>query len=70
MHLALLSYAIYLLHMLVVRGFLHWLPPAQTWTAVLISCAAYALLSWSAAWLLYRSFERPILRLRDRWVPR
>lgn len=68
--LALLSYSIYLLHMLVVRGFLHGLPPPQTWTAVLASCTAYALLSWSAAWLLYRSFERPILRLRDRWVPR
>lgn len=68
--LALLSYSIYLLHMLVVRSFLVWLPPPQSWTVAMMSCAAYALLSWLAAWLLYRSFERPILHLRDRWVPR
>lgn len=68
--LALLSYSIYLLHMLVVRGFLVWLPSPQSWTAVVLACTAYALLAWLAAWLLYRCFERPILRLRDRWVPR
>jgi peptidoglycan/LPS O-acetylase OafA/YrhL len=68
--LAVLSYSLYLLHMLFVRAFLAWASAPLGWDEVLLRSAVYFGGALAASWLLYRGFERPILSLRDRWVPR
>ncbi|HET7097316.1 MAG TPA: acyltransferase [Casimicrobiaceae bacterium] len=67
--LALWSYALYLTHLPVMRVIYKLdLAPANT-----LGCYAmgviFAALSIASAALVYRGFERPILALRDRWVP-
>lgn len=68
--IALLSYSIYLVHMLVVRGLLEWKAKPSAAGDLILAVVIYLLLTFSAAWALYRGLERPFLRLRDRWVPR
>jgi peptidoglycan/LPS O-acetylase OafA/YrhL len=67
--LALWSYALYLTHLPIMRVIYKLnLAPANV-----VGCAAIAVvfvvLSIASAALVYRGFERPILALRDRWVP-
>lgn len=68
--LAVLSYALYLVHMIIVRAWLDWAAPPQDPAEVALRLALYATGSLAGAWVLYRGFERPVLKLRDRWVPR
>lgn len=68
--LAVLSYSLYLLHMLIVRAYLAWAPPPAGWMEVALRGAVYLFGALAASWVLYRGFERPILALRDRWIPR
>ena len=67
--LALWSYALYLTHLPIMRV-IYKLDLAPTNT---LGCYAmgvvFALLAIASAALVYRGFERPILNLRDRWVP-
>lgn len=68
--LALWSYAIYLVHMLVLRPMLAWLPERASIAAVGLQAVLYLALTLLLAAALYHGFERPVLRWRDRRVPR
>lgn len=67
--LALWSYALYLTHLPIMRV-IYKLDLAPT---DVLGCAAIAVvfvvLAIASAALVYRGFERPILALRDRWMP-
>lgn len=67
---ALWSYAIYLVHMLVLRPMLAWLPARPSLPDVAIHAVIYLGLTLLLAAALYHGFERPVLRWRDRRVPR
>lgn len=63
---SLLSYALYLVHTVVVSV----LGPVLTpWLAKVPAMMVVALASVLAAWVLNQAIERPFLRLRDRFVP-
>jgi peptidoglycan/LPS O-acetylase OafA/YrhL len=68
--LALWSYAIYLVHMLVLRPMLAWLPERASIAAVGLQTVLYLALTLLLAAALYHGFEGPVLRWRDRRVPR
>jgi len=64
------SYGFYLFHLML------WdcdrIPVDATHSSlghILMHCAAFALI-WGLAWLSYRYFESPFLRLKDRWTVR
>ena len=67
--LALWSYALYLTHLPIMRIIYKLnLAPASTVGCYAIA-VVFAVLAIASAALVYRGFERPILALRDRWVP-
>lgn len=68
--LAVLSYSLYLVHMFFVNTYLEWFDAPSTPTVVAVRICIFIMGALSAAWVLYRGFERPILQLRDRWIPR
>lgn len=68
--LAVLAYALYLVHMFFVNPYLEWFEPPATPAVAAMHIGVFAAGSLLAAWALYRGFERPILRLRDRMIPR
>ena len=63
------SYALYLCQLAVMRVMsATFSGHAQTWLGCLLQAIAFMLLSIACAALIYRFFEAPILRLRDRWT--
>jgi len=67
--LALWSYALYLTHLPIMRVIYKLdLAPSNLLGCVAIA-VVFAALAIASAALVYRGFERPILALRDRWVP-
>jgi peptidoglycan/LPS O-acetylase OafA/YrhL len=63
------SYALYLCQLAVMRTMNQLLPGgAQTFSGCLLRAAAFMALSIGCAALVYRFFEAPILRARDRWT--
>ena len=67
--LALWSYALYLTHLPIMRIIYKLnLAPADPLGCYAIA-VAFAVLAIASAAVVYRGFERPILALRDRWVP-
>ena len=67
--LALWSFALYLTHLPVMRGFDLLGLARATWPQALALFAAYLVLSITFAALVYRYFESPILSWRDRRFP-
>src|SRR5215470_8249665 len=67
--LALWSYALYLTHLPIMRVIYKLdLAPTNALGCYAMG-AVFAVLAIASAALVYRGFERPILALRDRWVP-
>jgi peptidoglycan/LPS O-acetylase OafA/YrhL len=67
--LALWSYALYLTHLPIMRVIYKLnLAPTNALGCYAIA-VVFAVLAIASAALVYRGFERPILALRDRWVP-
>ena len=67
--LALWSYALYLTHLPIMRIIYKLnLAPANAFGCYAIA-VVFAVLAIASAAIVYRGFERPILALRDRWVP-
>ncbi|HXU71791.1 MAG TPA: acyltransferase [Polyangia bacterium] len=64
------SYGMYLVHFQVIdvgRRLFFAVPRRPTVWNLVLSCGLYVLLTFGAAWLLYRLVERPFLRLKDRY---
>lgn len=68
--LAIWSYALYLVHMPVLRIWQELLPPPADWSSAWLQAGIYLALSITAAALTYVGFERPVLRWRDRHFSR
>lgn len=63
------SYALYLCQLAVMRVMsATFSGHAQSWVGCLLQAIVFMLLSIGCAALVYRFFEAPILRLRDRWT--
>jgi peptidoglycan/LPS O-acetylase OafA/YrhL len=63
------SYALYLCQLAVMRAMdATFAGNAQTFAGCLLQAVLFAALSIACAALVYRCFEAPILRLRDRWT--
>jgi len=67
--LALWSYALYLTHLPIMRVIYKLDLAPSSLFGCLVTGVVFAALSIAAAALVYRGFERPILAMRDRWVP-
>ncbi len=66
-NLALWSYALYLVHLPIMRIWLRpGVSPSINWITASLSALVFIVLSIIAAALVYRIFERPVLKLRDR----
>ncbi|MBC7355808.1 MAG: acyltransferase [Desulfomicrobiaceae bacterium] len=64
-----ISYVLYLIHHTLVLGALRVLLPPATPLAAAAGLGLYVLLSIHLARALHTTLERPLLALRDRWVP-
>jgi peptidoglycan/LPS O-acetylase OafA/YrhL len=67
--LALWSYALYLTHLPIMRVIYKLDLAPSNLVGCLAIAVVFAALAIASAALVYRGFERPILSLRDRWVP-
>ena len=64
--LALWSYALYLAHLPLMRIGQAFVPMASTWSSAWLHAAVFIVLSVIAAAIVYKVFERPMMRWRDR----
>ncbi len=62
------SYALYLCQLAVTRAMNATFAGAQTFAGCLLQALMFMVLSIGCAALVYRYFEAPILRVRDRWT--
>jgi peptidoglycan/LPS O-acetylase OafA/YrhL len=67
--LALWSYALYLTHLPIMRVIYKLDLAPKNAPGCYAIAAIFMVLAIASAVLVYRGFERPILALRDRWVP-
>lgn len=63
------SYALYLVHMPIMRVWLELLPPAKTFALAWGYAICFVVLSVLAAGVVYGVFERRVLQWRDRLLP-
>ena len=62
-----ISYGLYIFHGFLMSAFSHHQEAFQK-MPVLLPVTAFAV-TFSVAWISYRFYEQPFLRLKDRWAP-